>query len=239
MKKKHLFAFTLLAVLSLTPAALAQDTPTDSSTPAPAATAAAPSDASATPAPAPTDQAPAPKKGKKAKAEAATPDHPKVEIETSLGKIVLELDHAKAPISVDNFLRYVKEKHFDGTIFHRVIAGFMIQGGGYDKDLKEKPTHEPIKNESSNGLTNDEGTVAMARTPAPDSASAQFFINVKSNDFLNKDHAQDGVGYAVFGKVSKGMDVVHKIEKVETGNQNGMGDVPTKPVVIKKVKVIK
>src|SRR5205823_1077231 len=120
-------------------------------------------------------------------------------------------DPKHAPISTKNFLRYVNEGHYNGTVFHRVIPTFMIQGGGFSPDLTEKPTHEPIKNEADNGLKNDLGTVAMARTSEPDSATAQFFVNVKNNDFLNHDQARDGVGYAVFGKVIAGMDVVDKI----------------------------
>ena len=159
----------------------------------------------------------------------------KVKLATSMGDIVVELDAAKAPKTVDNFLQYVKAGHYDGTVFHRVIDNFMIQGGGMTADLKEKPTRAPIVLESRSGLTNDRGTVAMARTNDPNSASAQFFINVKDNAFLNQAQARDGNGYAVFGKVISGMDVVDKIKVVPTGP----GDVPNSPVTIKKATVEK
>lgn len=152
---------------------------------------------------------------------------------TSLGDVKIELYDQDAPETVKNFLSYVNDKFYDGTIFHRVIAGFMIQGGGLTTDMAQKPTKPPIKNESSNGLKNEPYTLAMARTSVPDSATSQFFINVKNNDFLNKASAQDGVGYAVFGKVIEGMDIVNKIEKVQTGPS----DVPNEPVVIKSVTV--
>jgi peptidyl-prolyl cis-trans isomerase A (cyclophilin A) len=167
---------------------------------------------------------------------AATPAFAqKVKLATSMGDIVIELDAAKAPKTVDNFLQYVKAGHYDGTVFHRVINDFMIQGGGMTADLKEKSTRAPIVLESRSGLTNDRGTVAMARTNDPNSASAQFFINVKDNGFLNQAQARDGNGYAVFGKVVSGMDVVDKIKVVATGP----GDVPTSPVTIKKATVEK
>ena len=159
----------------------------------------------------------------------------KVKLETSAGNIVIELDAAKAPKTVDNFLQYVKAGHYNGTVFHRVISGFMIQGGGMTPDLKEKPTRPPIGLESRNGLTNQRGTVAMARTSDPNSATAQFFINVVDNDFLNQTQARDGNGYAVFGKVIEGMDVVDKIRVVPTGP----GDVPVKPVIIRQATVEK
>jgi peptidyl-prolyl cis-trans isomerase A (cyclophilin A) len=155
-----------------------------------------------------------------------------------MGDIKVELYEKEAPETVKNFLSYVNDKFYDGTIFHRVIAGFMIQGGGFTPDMQQKATKPPIKNESSNGLKNDTYTLAMARTSVPDSATSQFFINVKSNDFLNKASAQDGVGYAVFGKVIEGMDVVNKIEKVQTGRKGMHGDVPVEPVVINSVTVI-
>jgi len=158
-----------------------------------------------------------------------------VKLATSLGDIVLELDAAKAPKTVENFVQYVKAGHYDGTVFHRVIENFMIQGGGMTADLKEKPTRAPIVLESRNGLANDRGTIAMARTNDPNSASAQFFINVKDNAFLNQPQAKDGNGYAVFGKVISGMDVVDKIKAVPTGP----GDVPVKPVTIKQATVEK
>lgn len=157
-----------------------------------------------------------------------------VVLETSQGNIVLELDAEKAPISVKNFLEYVDAGHFDGTIFHRVIPNFMIQGGGFTPDMKQKPTRGPIKNEADNGLKNEAGTIAMARTSVVDSATAQFFINLQSNDFLN--HGGRDYGYAVFGRVVEGMDVVKKIGGVKTGSKGGMGDVPVEPVTITKAK---
>ncbi len=161
----------------------------------------------------------------------------KVLLETSEGNITLELNREKAPISVENFLKYVDDGFYNGTIFHRVIDGFMVQGGGFTEDMKQKETRKPIKNEATNGLKNDKGTIAMARLPSPDSASAQFFINVKDNEFLNhKSKSPQEFGYAVFGKVSEGMDVVEKIKKVQTTNKGGMDDVPAKPIVIKKAK---
>jgi len=164
--------------------------------------------------------------------------NPMVLISTSLGDIKVELYADKAPGTVKNFLQYVDAGYYNNTIFHRVIPGFMIQGGGLTADMQDK--HEgqraPIKNESSNGLANEVGTLAMARTSAPDSATSQFFINTKNNDFLNKDKAQDGVGYAVFGKVVDGMDVVRKIEQVKTGTKSGHQNVPNEPVVIKSAK---
>lgn len=162
--------------------------------------------------------------------------NPVVVLDTSLGKISVVLYKDKAPITVKNFLKYVDEKHYDGTIFHRVIPDFMVQGGGMEPGLKEKKTHAPIKNESSNGLSNIRGSIAMARTNVPDSATAQFFINVKDNTFLDKAKARDGVGYAVFGLVIDGMDVVDKIRRVETGNRGEHSDVPTKDVVIRTAR---
>ncbi len=153
-----------------------------------------------------------------------------VVLNTSLGDIVLELDAAKAPITVENFLSYVDGGFFDGTIFHRVIANFMIQGGGFTEAMEQKKTRAPITNEATNGLRNDAGTIAMARTSDPNSATAQFFINLKNNDFLN--HGARDAGYAVFGRVVEGMDVVEKIGAVATGNRGGFQDVPIKPVVI-------
>jgi peptidyl-prolyl cis-trans isomerase A (cyclophilin A) len=163
---------------------------------------------------------------------------PVVLISTSQGDIKVELYEKEAPETVKNFLAYVNDKFYDGTIFHRVIAGFMLQGGGFTPDMQQKPTKPPIKNEAGNGLKNDTYTLAMARTSVPDSATSQFFINVKNNDFLNREQAQDGVGYAVFGKVIEGTDVVQKIERVQTGRKGGHSDVPTEPVVIKSVTVV-
>jgi cyclophilin family peptidyl-prolyl cis-trans isomerase len=173
-------------------------------------------------------------------ARAAEGKNPMVLISTSMGDIKVELYEDKAPIAVKNFLAYVNDKYYDGLIFHRVIPDFMIQGGGMDKDMKEKATKPPIKNEAGNGLKNDTGTLAMARTGVVDSATAQFFINVKDNAFLNhRDDTQAGYGYAVFGKVVDGMDVVHKIEHVQTGNKGPHQNVPTEPVVIKSITLLK
>jgi len=162
---------------------------------------------------------------------------PQVDMKTSMGTIRLELYPAKAPKSVANFLQYAKDGHFNGTIFHRVIPNFMIQGGGFDKAMKQKDTRPPIENEAKNGLKNDLGTIAMARTNQPHSASAQWFINLKNNDFLNYP-GQDGWGYAVFGKVVSGMDVVNKIAKVPTGSSGMHQDVPRDPVIIESVTVV-
>lgn len=159
----------------------------------------------------------------------------KVKMSTSMGDIVLELDAAKAPKTVENFLRYLKSGHYDGTVFHRVIPGFMIQGGGFTPDMQQKPTLSPIPLESRNGLTNARGTVAMARTMVPDSATAQFFINVVDNPFLDAANSRDGHGYAVFGRVLSGMEVVDKIRAVPTGNRGGHQNVPSEPVTIRKV----
>lgn len=161
----------------------------------------------------------------------------KVRLDTTLGRIVIELDPAKAPKTVANFVDYVKAGHYDGTVFHRVIPGFMIQGGGMTADLQQKPTRAPIPLESRSGLVNARGTVAMARTGVPDSATAQFFVNVKDNDFLNAANAPDGHGYAVFGKVVAGMDVVDAIAKVPTTTQGPYRDVPATPVVIRKASL--
>jgi peptidyl-prolyl cis-trans isomerase B (cyclophilin B) len=163
----------------------------------------------------------------------------RVSLQTNHGEIVLELDAEKAPITVENFVTYVRDGHYDGTIFHRVINGFMIQGGGFEPGMKQKATRATIQNEATNGLSNKTGTIAMARTPAPHSASAQFFINVKDNDFL--DHTAptpQGWGYAVFGKVVEGMDIVDNIKKVRTGSKGGHDDVPVEDVVITKATVL-
>ncbi|OFW16901.1 MAG: peptidyl-prolyl cis-trans isomerase A [Acidobacteria bacterium RIFCSPLOWO2_02_FULL_59_13] len=164
-------------------------------------------------------------------------ENPVVLMETSLGNIKIELDQAKAPITVKNFLSYVDEKFYDGTIFHRVISNFMIQGGGFTPDMQQKRVKAPIKNEAGNGLKNMTGTLAMARTNVVDSATAQFFINVVDNDFLDHQNTtSQGFGYAVFGKVIQGMDVVEKIKAVKTGSKMGFSDVPAEAVVIKSVK---
>jgi peptidyl-prolyl cis-trans isomerase A (cyclophilin A) len=162
-----------------------------------------------------------------------------VKLATSAGDIVVELDAAKAPKTVANFVEYVKAGHYDGTVFHRVIPNFMIQGGGMTADMKEKPTRAPIPLESGNGLDNVRGTIAMARTMDPNSATAQFFINVTDNGFLNKAQSRDGNGYAVFGKVVSGMDVVDKIRAVPTGTKGMHRDVPLQPVTINKATVEK
>jgi peptidyl-prolyl cis-trans isomerase A (cyclophilin A) len=159
---------------------------------------------------------------------------PVVVLDTSLGKIRIGLDKAKAPVTVDNFLKYARGGHYDGTIFHRVIPGFMIQGGGMDPDMTERPTRPPIKNEANNGLRNKRGSVAMARTNDADSATSQFFVNVKDN--LRLDYGVAGAGYAVFGEVLSGMDVVDKIVNVPRGNKGAHGDVPLTPVIIKTVR---
>ena len=164
---------------------------------------------------------------------------PQVDLKTNLGTIRLELYPAKAPKSVENFLQYVKDGHYNGIVFHRVIDNFMIQAGGYDKGYKEKSTRAPIQNEAKNGLKNDLGTIAMARTNQPHSASAQFFINLKNNDFLNNANAQDSWGYAVFGKVVSGLDVVMKIGKSPTGAGGPFGsDVPRPPVIIESASIV-
>ena len=160
-----------------------------------------------------------------------------VKLHTSHGTITFDLDAAKAPLTVENFLDYVKKGHYDNTVFHRVIDGFMIQGGGFETGMKQKPTGAGIKNEADNKLKNDKYTVAMARTSAPHSATAQFFINVADNDFLNHP-GQDGWGYCVFGKVVEGRDVVDKIGGVKTGSRAGHRDVPVEDVVIQKAEVI-
>jgi len=166
--------------------------------------------------------------------------NPMVLISTSLGDIKAELYEDKAPISVKNFLDYVNAKFYDGTIFHRVIPNFMIQGGGFDKDMNRKQTKAQIKNEAGNGWKNTTGTLAMARTNVVDSAMSQFFINAKDNAFLDhKDDTPAGFGYAVFGKVVSGMDVVKKIEAVKTADKAGNQDVPVEPVIIKSVTVVK
>lgn len=214
MSMHHLFAAVLACAAFGMQGAFAQDQ--------------APSAAPATP-PA-TQPAPAPPEAKEKLVY--------VKMTTSMGDIVLELDGEKAPISVENFMNYVAKGHYDGTIFHRVIDGFMIQGGGFTPDMEQKPVDKPIKNEWQNGLKNKAGTVAMARTNVVDSATSQFFINVNDNDFL--DTPRDGAAYAVFGKVVGGMDVVNKIKGVQTGMKNRMGDVPVTPIVIQKaVKITK
>jgi cyclophilin family peptidyl-prolyl cis-trans isomerase len=163
----------------------------------------------------------------------------KVKLTTSMGPFVIELDKAKAPISTENFVKYVESGHYNGTIFHRVIDGFMVQGGGFTKDMRQKPVNPPIKNESTNGLKNDNYTVAMARTGVRDSATSQFFINVKDNDFLNySGESPQGWGYAVFGKVVEGKETVDKIRKVATGTAGGMQNVPNEAVVIEKAECV-
>ena len=161
-----------------------------------------------------------------------------VEMTTSEGTIRIELDDVKAPASTENFLAYVRAGHYDGTVFHRVIKGFMVQGGGFEPGMKQKPTRDTITNEANNGLKNTKYTLAMARTSAPHSASAQFFINTVDNDFLNfKSETPQGWGYAVFGRVIDGMDVVNAIKKVRTGSRSGHDDVPVEDVIVIKAVV--
>ena len=172
---------------------------------------------------------------------AQTPSsNPKVLLKTSKGDITLELYPARAPITVKNFLTYVNDKFYDGTIFHRVIPGFMVQGGGMTAEMSEKAARPTIKNEAGNGLKNDRGTIAMARLPEPDTAGSQFFINLVNNDRLNhKDNSVEGFGYCVFGKVLAGLDVVDAIAQVPRGNKRGHGDVPLEPVTILSATVVK
>lgn len=170
-------------------------------------------------------------------AQAAANEKPEVKLETNYGDIVVQLDAKKAPITVANFIQYVKSGHYDNTIFHRVIKDFMIQGGGLTSDMKEKRAQAPIKNEANNGLKNRKYTIAMARTNDPNSATSQFFINTKDNSFLDF-KGPENWGYAVFGKVIKGQDVVDKIEAVKTGVKSRYEDVPLEPIVIKKAEVI-
>jgi cyclophilin family peptidyl-prolyl cis-trans isomerase len=165
--------------------------------------------------------------------------NPKVLMQTSMGEITLELFADKAPVSVDNFIQYVNAGFYTNTVFHRVIRGFMIQGGGFDKDLVQKETRQPIENEAGNGLSNRRGTLSYARTMVVNSATSQFFINHADNTGLDhRDETPNGFGYAVFGKVLKGMDVVDKIAETPTGSKNGMQDVPVTPVLILSVKVL-
>lgn len=165
--------------------------------------------------------------------------NPRVQLQTSQGDIVIELDAEKAPKTVENFLTYVKEGFYDGTVFHRVINNFMVQGGGFDAGMKQKQTHAPVENEADNGLKNNRYTLAMARTADPHSATAQFFINVADNDFLNfTSPTPNGWGYAVFGKVVEGTDVVDKIKGVKTGNKGFHQDVPSEDVLIEKASVV-
>ena len=162
-----------------------------------------------------------------------------VKLHTSKGLITLELDAEKAPVTVENFLQYVRDGFYDNTIFHRVIDGFMIQGGGFEPGMSQKPTRAPIKNEAANGLVNDAYTIAMARTSVPDSATAQFFINVANNSFLNHTApTPQGYGYAVFGKVVEGREIVDVIKKIRTGNRAGHQDVPMEDIVITKAEIV-
>ncbi|MDN6276609.1 MAG: peptidyl-prolyl cis-trans isomerase [Psychrobacter sp.] len=164
---------------------------------------------------------------------------PVVELDTNMGAIVIELNEEKAPKTVENFLNYVNSGHYNGTIFHRIIDGFMIQGGGMDAEMNEKSTNAPIENEADNGLKNDKGTIAMARTQDPHSATSQFFLNVKDNDFLNHSGKNmQGWGYTVFGKVTSGMDVIEKMRGVPTGRFGMHADVPKEPVVINSATVV-
>lgn len=164
--------------------------------------------------------------------------NPRVIMETSSGKVVIELYADKAPVTVKNFLQYVDDKHYDGTIFHRVIADFMIQGGGFEPGMKPRKTRDPVKNEANNGLSNNRGTIAMARLPDPDSATAQFFINVVNNS-RTLDRNEESAGYAVFGKVMEGIDVVDTIRRVDTEDRGKFKDVPAKDVVIRTIRRVK
>ncbi len=164
--------------------------------------------------------------------------NPKVEFITNEGNFTVQLSPSRAPKTVANFMNYVKSGFYNGTIFHRVIPGFMIQGGGFTDAMRQKPTQAPIPNEARGGLPNDKYTIAMARTSDPHSATSQFFINVADNGFLNANQSPDGFGYAVFGHVTQGADVVEKISIVPTGRVNGYSDVPVKPIIIKEVKVL-
>lgn len=161
-----------------------------------------------------------------------------VVMKTSKGSITIELDAQAAPKTVENFLNYTRSGHYNGTIFHRVISNFMIQGGGFTSDMNQKRTNAPILNESSNGLSNKKYTIAMARTNVPDSATSQFFINVTDNDFLDKANSRDRVGYCVFGKVTSGSDVVEAMKTVATTTKNGHGDVPVEAVTIESVEIV-
>ena len=165
-------------------------------------------------------------------------DAPQLKFSTSLGDFVVELNPDKAPKTVENFLQYAKDKHYEGTVFHRVMDGFMVQGGGFTADMKEKPTRPPVSLEANNGLKNDRGTIAMARTSNPNSATSQFFVNVQNNASLNAPNP-DGYGYTVFGKVISGMDVVDKIRTVPTGNKGPFQNVPLTPVSIQSVTLVK
>jgi cyclophilin family peptidyl-prolyl cis-trans isomerase len=170
---------------------------------------------------------------------AAQAANPTVEMVTSLGTVRLELYADKAPKTVENFMKYAKDQFYDGTIFHRVIPGFMVQGGGFTADMQQKKTREAISNEAQNGLKNLKGTLAMARTPNPHSATAQFFINVADNEFLNfTSPSTQGFGYCVFGRVVEGMEVVDKIVAVPTGDRNGQQNVPLKPVIIQSMRIV-
>ena len=168
----------------------------------------------------------------------ALAQNPRVLIETSKGDIEVELFEKEAPVTVANFLSYVKKGHYDGTIFHRVIADFVVQGGGLDKDMKEKPTADPIENEAGNGLKNERMTLSMARTSAPHSATSQFYINLKYNRPLDRKYSQDNYGYCVFGKVVKGEDVVDQIAKAKTGRVKGNSDVPLEPITLKRAMIL-
>jgi cyclophilin family peptidyl-prolyl cis-trans isomerase len=165
-------------------------------------------------------------------------ENPRVLFDTTMGDIEIELFEKEAPITVGNFLKYVQKGHYDGTIFHRIIPGFVVQGGGLEKSMKERPTEAAIKNESKNGLKNEKMTLSMARTPAADSATSQFYINLKYNQNLDRKYAQDGVGYCVFGKVVRGEDVVEKMATVRTANRGQHSDVPIDPITLTKATIL-
>ncbi len=170
--------------------------------------------------------------------QVAIAQNPKVLVETSLGDVEIELFEKEAPKTVANFLSYVKKGHYDGTIFHRIIPGFVVQGGGMTPDMKEKPTDDPIENEAANGLKNDRMTLSMARTRAPHSATSQFYVNLKYNRDLDKKYAADRYGYCVFGRVIKGEEIIEKMAQAKTGNKGPHSDVPVEPIVLKKATII-
>jgi peptidyl-prolyl cis-trans isomerase B (cyclophilin B) len=237
MKMKLVVGMSLIAVMGLASGAFAQGSTAPASTPPAATTPAGDKPATTTPAtttPATTTPpGSTPKSEPAGKSESSAKEQPVfVQLRTNQGNITLELNKEKAPISVENFLKYVDKGHYAGTIFHRVIKGFMIQGGGFDANMKQKEVDKPIKNEGGNGLKNAKYTVAMARTSIADSATSQFYINVADNAFLDRANSRDGVGYAVFGKVVAGMDVVDKIAQLRTAEKGGMGDVPVETVTI-------
>lgn len=246
MKIKNVVGMSLIAAIAFASAALAQGTTAPASTPPASAPPASTPPATTTPASTPPATTPPAAKTPPSTPKSETKPDAKsdptakeqlvfVQLRTSQGNITLELNQSKAPLSVENFLKYVDKGHYSGTIFHRVIKGFMIQGGGFDATMKQKATDKPIKNEGGNGLKNTKYTVAMARTSVPDSATSQFYINVADNAFLDRANSRDGVGYAVFGKVIAGTQIVDKIVANPTGEKGGMPDVPVETITITEV----